>query len=166
MNSHPNDIIAAYIKYPTGSIGQGEFCPVCNRFNTRYSTLSVIGINAKGQVLLIKRHRNPEAGCWALPGGYLDWNETVSQAATREFKEETGIILPKVSFFKLYDNIHRDKDGRQNVDHCFIAKVPKDQSINIDPDEVETAQWFSFNNLPENIAFDHGQMLADYQSTL
>lgn len=157
-----NQIITDWLQYPTGKTTQGEFCPHCYRFNTRCMTVTVIGLNSDNQVLLIKRKRDPAAGWWAMPGGYVDWNETLIQTAAREYKEETNLDLMNLKFFGLYDDLNRDKDGRQNVDHCYVGQVSPNSTLKLHPDEVIEAKWFSFDNLPENIAFDHRDMLNDY----
>ena len=158
LNPPPAD----FFTYPTGKIPVGTPCPHCGRYNARYMTVSVIGLNAANQVLFIQRKQDPEAGAWALPGGYVDWSETLSQTAAREFFEETGLSIMDPKFFGLYDDIHRDKDGRQNVDHCYIGFVKSDQSPQFNPDEVIDMQWFSLDALPNYLAFDHRQMLEDY----
>ncbi len=152
-----------FFHYPTGKIPVGTSCDHCGRFNARYMTVSVIGLNAANQVLLIKRKRDPEAGAWAMPGGYVDWHETLAMTATREFKEETGMDLTNLRFSGIYDDIHRDKDGRQNVDHCYVGFVATDQSPQFNQDEVIEMQWFPLDALPNYLAFDHRQMLEDYR---
>ncbi len=151
-----------FFNYPTGKIPTGTSCPHCGRYNARYMTVSIIGINKNQEVLLIKRKRDPEAGAWALPGGYVDWNETLVATGTREFKEETGMDITNLKFLGIYDDIHRDKDGRQNVDHCYSGFITADQSPQFNPDEVSDMQWFSLDALPNYLAFDHRQMVEDY----
>jgi 8-oxo-dGTP diphosphatase len=157
-----NQIITDWTNNPTGKIPQGEFCSHCGRYNARNSTATMLALNSHHQVLLIKRKRDPQAGWWAMPGGYLDWNETLADCAKRELKEETGLIVDEVTFSGLYDAIDRDQDGRQNVDHCYVGVVTGPESMVLNQDEVITAEWFSFDQLPDNIAFDHRQMLEDY----
>ena len=149
-----------WLKYPTGKIGQGEFCDCCKRYNTRNCTVTIL-CPRDNHVLLIKRAQDPQAGAWAMPGGYLDWDETLAQAAARELREETGLIANTLTFFGLYDDPHRDNDGRQNVDHLFIATL-KTTAIKKDPNEIIDVQWFPNDQLPDDIAFDHRQMMEAY----
>lgn len=161
-----SQIITDWTNHPTGKIATGEFCPHCGRYNARNSTATMLTTNAQNQVLLIKRKRDPQAGWWAMPGGYLDWNETLANCAKRELKEETGLAVENTTFLGIYDALDRDKDGRQNVDHCYVGRVIAPATLTLDSNEVIQAEWFSFDRLPDNIAFDHRQMLIDYYHSL
>jgi ADP-ribose pyrophosphatase YjhB (NUDIX family) len=151
--------------HPKGKIHPGAYCTVCGRFNSRNSTITNLAINNKKQVLLIKRAQDPQKGWWAGVGGYVDWDETLEQCALRELKEEVGISVDHADLFKVYDAINRDLDGRQNIDHCFIVAVGT-KNADIDTNEVSEYKWFDLDNLPENIAFDHRQMIEDYKKTV
>lgn len=160
--SQQNQQLKDWLKYPTGKIPQGEFCPHCGRYNARNSTATMLAVNDNNQVLLIQRKRDPQAGWWALPGGYLDWNETLAECAQRELVEETNLKVQATTLLGVYDSPERDQDGRQNVDHCFVGLVVDPHLLTINPEEVITANWFSFAQLPGKIAFDHRQMIEDY----
>ena len=160
-----NSIITTWTNYPTGKIPKGTFCEHCARFNSRNIAVSTLVINQKNEVLLIKRARNPQAGWWALVGGYVDWDETLEQCSLRELKEEAQIVADHAIFFKIYDSLNRDKDGRQNIDHAFIVRVSS-ADFTIEKSEVSEARWFSLDDLPKNIAFDHRLMIDDYKKTV
>lgn len=147
-----------FIKYPVGNIPKGSFCDKCKRYNSRYVACDTIAVK-DNKILLVLRAQNPDKGKWSLPGGYLMWNETVEEGAAREFNEETGYDIKKIEFFKIYSNPNRD-DGRQNIVICFIAIV-KNQVSKHD-DEITKVEWFSLDNLPENMAFDHIKMIEDF----
>lgn len=113
-------------------------------------------------VLLIKRGKDPYKDCWALPGGFLDENETLKQAAARELKEETGLeIEPEALFnFGIYDAVDRDSRGRV-ISMPFSTNFIPLRDVKGADDAVD-AQWFKLTeavNLP--LAFDHKQMLLD-----
>ena len=154
-----------FVKYPTSKIDKGSFCDHCARFNSRHSTAEVI-IVYKNEILLQKRARNPQQGWWCIPGGYVDWNETVEQAAIREVKEETGTKLNKINFLGVYSDINRDLDGRQNIAHCFFSELQEKSQINAPEIEVLESKWFPLDQLPENIAFDHRKMIEDYKKKI
>lgn len=148
-----------WLKYPTGKIAKGAWCNTCARYNGRYSTSDVIAIK-DNKILLTLRSLEPLKGFWCLPGGYLDWNETVAGCAQREFREETGHQITNLKLFKVYSNPERDPDGRQNISHCFTGDVG-DKEGEFDQEVLEI-RWFDLNDLPEKMAFDHRQMIEDY----
>ncbi len=160
MGEHKKEIERKWVTHPQGKIPPGEWCDHCYRFNARNSTCDVIIIWNKN-ILLQQRARNPQKGFWALVGGYLDWNETLEECAQREVKEEVGYDV-KVKFFGNYSHPSRDPDGRQNVDHVFTAVVDKDIP-RIQKEEIMQAGWFSPDNLPEKIAFDHRRIIEDFR---
>ncbi|HAV15071.1 MAG TPA: hypothetical protein DCX25_01965 [Candidatus Pacebacteria bacterium] len=156
---------ATWKDYPTGKIPKGEFCEHCARFNVRNSTVEIITQDAQGCILMVKRGLDPQKGWWALPGGYVDWDETLAATATRELFEETGLRAKTMIFFRLNDDIYRDFDGRQNIGHCFIATGLSGELKKQD-EEIEDIQWFSFDKLPEKIAFDHKKVIDEYVKTV
>ena len=148
-----------WVKFPVGKIGQGEWCEGCARYNTRNVTCSALAVK-EGKVLLVLRANDPQKGFWAMPGGYLDWGETVEECALRELNEETGYEGGKASLLGVYSSPKRDLDGRQNVDCCFVIEVG--ELVGKADDEVVEAAWFEFDELPEKIAFDHKEMITDF----
>lgn len=110
-------------------------------------------------ILLIKRGNEPFKGKWALPGGFVETDEEVTMAATRELKEETGLAVKEkdLSFIDYFDAPDRDPRGRL-ISFAFEAEVGKDVSAKGDSDASD-AQWFPLNELPE-LAFDHQTILA------
>ena len=109
-------------------------------------------------ILLIQRKRDPFAGSWALPGGFMDMDETASDAAIRELEEETGLVVSQVSQIGAYSDVQRDPRGRV-VTVAFFASVAKASKLAASDDAAD-AQWFSLDQLPE-LAFDHQQIIAD-----
>ena len=66
----------------------------------------------KTKILLVERRYNPFKGSWALPGGFVEQEETLYQAALRELEEETGIQGLDLMPFRTFDQINRDPRGR------------------------------------------------------
>ncbi len=115
----------------------------------------IIEIESKG-IVLIKR-KNPPFG-WALPGGFVDYGESLEKAAVREAREETDLDVTLIKQFHTYSNPDRDP-RHHSISTVYIAKakgVPQAKD-----DAVETA-IFDGSNLPEEIAFDHRLILRDY----
>ncbi|MGE0090864.1 MAG: NUDIX domain-containing protein [Bacteroidales bacterium] len=114
----------------------------------------------KPEILLIKRKFEPFKDHWALPGGFVDMDEELVDAASRELEEETSISNIKLEQFKSYGKIGRDPRGRTisvvyygfiPVSHKYIAKA--------DDDAAET-KWFAIKSLP-NLAFDHLEIINE-----
>ena len=115
----------------------------------------IIEIGDRG-IVLIER-KNPPHG-WALPGGFVDYGESLEQAVVREAKEETSLEVSLVEQFHTYSDPRRDP-RHHTVSTVFIA------TANGNPrgaDDAKSAQLFTEAKLPAPIAFDHAQILRDY----
>ncbi len=106
--------------------------------------------------VLIKR-KNPPIG-WALPGGFVDYGETVEAAAIREAKEETTLDIKLNKLLGVYSDPQRDPRG-QTVSVVFIARGRGELKAN---DDAGEAGVFTKDSLPKELAFDHQKILADY----
>ncbi len=110
------------------------------------------------QLLLIQRDREPFQGFWAIPGGFMDMDETLEEAANRELAEETGLQNIAMEQLKVYSSLYRDPRHR-TVSVAFVGFLTDEQQIKAG-DDARQAQWFSINQLP-SLAFDHAQIIAD-----
>ena len=115
-----------------------------------------VGGNAVGGIVLIKR-RNPPPG-WAIPGGFVDVGESVEEAAVREAEEETGLQVELVRQFHVYSDPSRDDRGH-TVSVVFVGHANGTPRAASDAAE---AGIFAADSLPDQIAFDHAEILADY----
>ena len=115
-------------------------------------------IEYSGGIILIKRKNPPEG--WALPGGFVDYGESLEFAATREAKEETGLDIELQRQFHTYSDPKRDP-RQHTVTTVFIAKARGRAVAGDDAKEIGT---FNKDNLPAQIAFDHRDILNDYFS--
>ena len=107
-------------------------------------------------MLLIERKHTPYEGMWALPGGFLEMDETLEEAALRELQEETGIFGVELKQFHTFSKVNRDPRHR-TITTVFIGYT--DDNISIEAgDDAAKAQWFSMNELP-SLAFDHGEVM-------
>ena len=119
-------------------------------------------LGQQSEILLIKRKNDPFAGAWALPGGFLDENETLEDAAARELMEETNATATSLKQFNAYS--HPDRDPRTRViSVVFAADVKAGQSITAGDDAAD-AKWFDIDRLP-TLAFDHDEILHDFLSS-
>lgn len=125
----------------------------------------VFGINDGDlQVLLIQRAHAPFAGAWALPGGFVDMDETTDEAARRELQEETG--LKDVFLEQLYTFSAVDRDPRERVvSIAYYALVPTATHAPEAASDAAGVNWFDASHLP-NLAFDHDEIVATALSRL
>jgi ADP-ribose pyrophosphatase YjhB (NUDIX family) len=107
-------------------------------------------------IVLIER-KNPPHG-WALPGGFVDYGESLEAAATREAKEETGLEVELLRQFHTYSDPGRDPRGH-TVSTVFVARA---SGVPQAADDAQAAGVFQRGNLPEAMAFDHREILEDY----
>lgn len=110
-------------------------------------------------VLLIERGNNPFKNRWALPGGFVDMDETIETACKRELKEEAGISLKKMEQFKTYDAINRDPRHR-TISVVYFAELSKKLAVT-GGDDAKNANWFPITELPD-LAFDHRQIIDEF----
>jgi 8-oxo-dGTP diphosphatase len=110
------------------------------------------------RVLLIQRGHPPFAGRWALPGGFVEESERVSDAAPRELAEETGLQVGDLELLGVYDTPGRDPRG-WTVSVVYLARLPRAAAV-AGADDAADARWFPAQELPE-LAFDHAAILAD-----
>jgi len=110
-------------------------------------------------VLLIERGREPFKNKWALPGGFIEMDETLEIACKRELFEETGLKVERVTQFKTYDAIDRDPRHR-TISVIYYTELDNKQLVK-GGDDASRAEWFPVSDLPE-LAFDHKQILAEF----
>jgi len=115
-------------------------------------------IETEGGIVLIKR-KNPPPG-WAIPGGFVDYGETLEDAVVRESKEETGLDIKIIRQFHTYSDPKRDP-RHHTVTTIFIASAT---GTPVAADDAKEAGVFTRDNLPADLAFDHRQVLEDYFS--
>ncbi len=118
----------------------------------------VIAKEAEPKVLLIERGGEPFKGCWALPGGFMNMDETTEQCAFRELEEETGLKIGEVHQIGAYSRVDRDPRGR-TITVAYLAVVDAPIAV-IGQDDAAKAQWFPLSALPE-LAFDHDEIMHD-----
>jgi 8-oxo-dGTP diphosphatase len=111
------------------------------------------------QVLLIKRRKEPYKDCWALPGGFVEMDEELKDAAARELKEEAGISKIKLEQLKTFGTVGRDPRGRQ-ISVVFWGTTKGRETIKASDDAAE-AKWFSVRKLPKRIGFDHREIIQE-----
>jgi 8-oxo-dGTP diphosphatase len=119
--------------------------------------VAVVTREDRPRVLLIRRAKDPFAGSWALPGGFVDQNERLTDAARRELVEETGVNVGDLEQLYTAGDPGRDPRG-WTVSVAFLARVDADAVQAKAADDADDANWFPLDELPP-LAFDHGMIL-------
>jgi ADP-ribose pyrophosphatase YjhB (NUDIX family) len=122
-------------------------------------TVDIVIELKKGEIVLIRR-ANPPYG-WAIPGGFVDYGETVENAAIREAAEETGLDVRLTRLLGVSSDPERDP-RHHTISTVFVAEA---SGTPVGQDDAAEAAVFTQDNLPEDIAFDHRKILADYFSS-
>jgi 8-oxo-dGTP diphosphatase len=142
-------------------VGERLVCPHCGKTLPDWKqprlTVDVIVENDEGQVLLIRR-KNPPHG-WAIPGGFVDYGETLETAAIRELKEETGLEVELTAQFHTYSDPQRDP-RHHTVTTVFLGRS---DGTPVASDDALEARFFPLDQLPAPVVFDHASVLGDLE---
>lgn len=138
-----------------------DICPRCGYVTRRHRnpvpTVDIIIEVPAGGIVLIRRAKPPYG--WALPGGFVEYGETLEEAARREAREETGLEVQLLGQFHAYSA--PDRDPRQHtITVVFVATAQGDPRA---ADDAAAVGVFPLEDLPEPLAFDHARILADYR---
>ncbi len=134
-------------------------CPHCGKeipgYRNPVPTVDII-MELEGGIALIERKNFPFG--WAIPGGFVDYGESLEEAAVREAKEETSLDAIILGQLGTYSDPRRDP-RLHTVSTVFIARG---EGIPQAADDAIRIGVFREEDLPHPLAFDHGQILADY----
>jgi 8-oxo-dGTP diphosphatase len=124
-----------------------------------FVTVDVV-IETPDGIILIRRGSPPFRGSWAIPGGFVEDDETVEEAAAREAKEETGLEIRSLEILGVYSKPGRDPRGR-SITVAFAAKA---DGKPVAGDDASHVSVFNPRKIPSDLAFDHADILGDYLS--
>ncbi len=135
-------------------------CPRCGAevhiYRNPFPTVDII-IEIDHRIVLIRRKNPPEG--WALPGGFVDYGESLEEAAIREAKEETNLDVELICQFYTYSEPNRDPRFH-TITTVYVARAKGEPKGG---DDAAQAQLFSPEELPlDELVFDHGRILTDY----
>ncbi len=135
-------------------------CPECGAEIEVYAnpvpTVDII-IEVQGQSIVLIERKNPPYG-WAIPGGFVDYGESVEHAAVREAREETGLDVHLKGILGVYSDPARDS-RIHTISTVFVASASGLPSAG---DDAASASVFDIATLPDELAFDHAIILRHY----
>ncbi len=134
-----------------------QTCPTCgtvvHTYKNPFPTVDLVLIRDK-RVLLIERKNEPLG--WALPGGFVDYGESAEAAAARELAEETGLHCTALDLLGVYSAPGRDPRFH-TLTVVYLAQAEGQLTAG---DDAADVRWFPLSALPNQIAFDHRQIIA------
>lgn len=138
-------------------------CPSCGfavkQYRNPFPAVDII-IELEGGIVLIERRNEPFG--WALPGGFVDYGESLENAAVREALEETSLEISNLRLLGCYSDPVRDR-RMHIISTVFIAKGG---GIPHAADDAQNLATFTQASLPENLCFDHASIIDDYYRTV
>jgi 8-oxo-dGTP diphosphatase len=114
-------------------------------------------IEMPGDAIVLIERKNAPYG-WALPGGFVDYGESVEEAVVREAKEETCLDVRLLEQFYAYSDPNRDP-RHHTISVVFIATA---DGIPRAADDAKTVRTFRDTDIPSPLVFDHGRIVRDY----
>lgn len=117
-------------------------------------------VESDGRLLLEKRNNEPFADRWCIPGGHIDFGETVEKALIREVHEETGLQVINYSFFNYYSEYYPELDWHAVA---LIFVVYTTGSLKKQAEEVKELKWFTREEMHNlDFAFEHRRIVEDF----
>ncbi|AXV40245.1 NUDIX hydrolase [Methanobacterium sp. BAmetb5] len=122
-------------------------------------TVDAVVTTADHKIIFIKRKNPPYKGSWALPGGFVEYGETVEDAVVREVKEETGVTININELLGVYSDPERDPRGH-TITVCYLA-TEVEGKLEADTDASEVSCFTVQEAMGMQLAFDHNEILKD-----
>jgi len=115
------------------------------------------GNDGDGEGIVLVSRKNPPYG-WALPGGFVDYGESLEEAAVREAREETSLHVVLERQFHTYSDPARDP-RQHTITTVFIGRA---EGVPEGADDAKEARVFTTDSIPKGLVFDHGRIIDDY----
>jgi ADP-ribose pyrophosphatase len=125
--------------------------------------VGVLILNERTEVLLTLRKCVPEAGCWSIVGGKLDYLETIHDCAIREALEEVGVTVVIESLLCVTDHL-LPHEHQHWVSPAYLGRVLRGQARNCEPQKTQQVRWFGLDDLPPNLTMTARNAISAYQA--
>ncbi|AWZ48530.1 DNA mismatch repair protein MutT [Clostridiaceae bacterium 14S0207] len=107
-------------------------------------------LNENKELLLLLRNKSPEKGFWSIPGGKVEFFETLEEAIIREVKEELDVDVKVEKLLGVTNHILKNENAHW-VAPSFLTTIENGEVRNVEPEKHLEVKWFSLNKLPENL---------------
>jgi 8-oxo-dGTP diphosphatase len=112
--------------------------------------VGVLLVDPEHGLLLTLRKRAPEAGCWSIVGGKVDFLEKLDQCALREAREEVGVEVKLIRLLCVTDHL-LPEEGQHWVAPAYLGRIVSGEVKNCEPEKTAQVRWFALANIPENL---------------
>jgi len=123
--------------------------------------VGVLLVDAHKGVLLTLRERAPEAGCWSIVGGKVDFLERLEQCAVREAREEAGVEVELVGLLCVTDHLLPGEEQHW-VAPAYLGRIVSGDARNCEPDKTREVRWFELGSVPENLTITARNAIEAY----
>jgi 8-oxo-dGTP diphosphatase len=123
--------------------------------------VGVLLVDSHKGVLLTLRRRAPEAGCWSIVGGKVDFLERLEHCAVREAREEAGVEVELIRLLCVTDHVLPDEEQHW-VAPAYLGRIVSGEARNCEPDRAREVRWFELGSVPENLTITARNALEAY----
>lgn len=123
--------------------------------------VGVLLVDSKRRVLLTLRRRPPEAGCWSIVGGKVDFLEKLEECAIREAREEAGVDVELLQLLCVTDHV-LPGEKQHWVAPAYLGRVVHGKARNCEPQKTMEVRWFDLATLPENLTMTARNAISAY----
>ena len=123
--------------------------------------VGVLLVDARKRVLLTLRRRAPEAGCWSIVGGKVDFLERLEQCAVREAREEAGVDVELIRLLCVTDHVLPNEEQHW-VAPAYLGRIVSGNARNCEPDKTREVRWFEIGSIPQNLTMTARSAIEAY----
>jgi ADP-ribose pyrophosphatase len=123
--------------------------------------VGVLILDHRSRALLTLRKLPPEAGCWSIVGGKLEYLETLHDCAIREALEEVGVIVSIEALICVTDHL-LPQENQHWVSPAYLGRVANGRAKNCEPRKTREVRWFPLDQLPQNLTMTARNAISAY----
>lgn len=127
--------------------------------------VGVLLVDSDRRVLLTLRKRPPEAGCWSILGGKLDFYERLQDCAVREAREEAGVEVELLRLLCVTDHL-LPGEGQHWIAPAFLGRILSGVPANCEPEKTREVRWFPLHDVPQNLTITARNAINAYVHSL